>query len=401
MQRARRVFRPADMWVGMPEFIQEKQEPYHRLTIRPKRGGGEVVCRFSSEEDLQEFGRLVGRRFISRATKEVVVDSREVLSDAIGQVVTDRTKSIWHPAIVRGLTAHIRVRTKAPVLPRYPVYIVSKSRAKNGLTWKALDKMGVPYKVIVEAEQLEDYAAEIGRDNLLVLPKRYLLSYDTCDSLGATKSRGPGAARNFALDHSKRLGYKRHWVLDDNLDDFHRLHRNVKAPVRTGATFAACEDFVDRYDNIPIAGMNYYSFCKSTDAVPPLVFNTRIYSCLLIDNHAGYRWRGRYNEDTDICLRVLKDGLCTVQFNAFLCGKVTTQRMRGGNSAEFYDKEGTKAKSQMLEDLHPDVSRVVWKFNRWHHHVDYSPYRFNCPIPAKGVDLSELPEVDNYGMEFV
>ena len=216
------------------------------------------------------------------------------------------------------------------MLPRYPVYIVSKGRWKNRLTSRALDLMGVPYKMIVEQDQLLDYQAEIGRERCLVLPQRYLDEYDTCDDLGDSKSKGPGAARNFAWDHAIELGSKRHWVMDDNLDAFHRLNRNIKRESDTPAVFAAMEDFVDRYENVPIAGPNYYSFVKAADGVPAFTTNTRIYSCLLIENDAPYRWRGRYNEDTDLSLRVLKDGLCTIQFNAFLQGKVTTQKMKGG-----------------------------------------------------------------------
>ena len=43
----------------------------------------------------------------------------------------------------------------------------------------------------------------------------------------------------------------------------------------------------------------------------------------------------------------------------------------------------------MIEDLHPDVSKVVWKFNRWHHHVNYNVYSENKPIikfEAKEID---------------
>lgn len=165
--------------------------------------------------------------------------------------------------------------------------------------------------------------------------------------------------------------------MDDNLDGFYYLTNNKKLKLDTGNFIAACEDFVDRYVNVPVAGLNYFGFCKKTDPVPAFTLNTRIYSCLLIENDSGYRWRGRYNEDTDLSLRVLKDGKCTIQFNAFLCNKVTTQRMRGGNSAEFYDKEGTLPKSKMIEDLHPDVAKVVWKFGRVHHHVNYNPYKDN------------------------
>jgi len=285
------------------------------------------------------------------------------------------------------------------MLPRYPIYIVSKGRWKNRLTSKALNVMGVPYKIVVEEDQLPMYQAEVGADRCLVLPQRYLDEYDTCDDFGDSKSKGPGAARNFVWDHATELGSKRHWVMDDNLDAFHRLNRNIKRESDTPAIFAAMEDFVDRYENVPVAGPNYYSFVKSSDGVPAFVTNTRIYSCLLIQNDAPYRWRGRYNEDTDLSLRVLKDGLCTIQFNAFLQGKVTTQRMKGGNTDEFYALEGTKAKSQMLADLHPDVAKVVWRFNRWHHHVDYKPFRKNRLIKRDDVVASD--KVNNYGMELV
>ena len=285
------------------------------------------------------------------------------------------------------------------MLPRYPIYIVSKGRWKNRLTSKALNVMGIPYKIVVEQDQLPMYQAEVGADRCLVLPQRYLDEYDTCDDLGDSKSKGPGAARNFVWDHATELGSKRHWVMDDNLDAFHRLNRNIKRESDTPAIFAAMEDFVDRYENVPVAGPNYYSFVKASDGVPAFVTNTRIYSCLLIQNDAPYRWRGRYNEDTDLSLRVLKDGLCTIQFNAFLQGKVTTQRMKGGNTDEFYALEGTKAKSQMLADLHPDVANVVWRFNRWHHHVDYKPFSKNRLIKRDDVVASK--KINNYGMGLV
>ena len=154
----------------------------------------------------------------------------------------------------------------------------------------------------------------------------------------------PSCADDFVGHASKVAGFKRHWVMDDNLDAFHRLHQNEKFPVKTGATLRAMEDFADRFTNVPLAGPNYYSFCKKTDGVPTFVLNTRIYSCLLVENSIPFRWRGRYNEDTDLSLNVLKAGLCTIQFNAFLCGKLTTQRVSGGNTADFYEKEGMNPK---------------------------------------------------------
>jgi len=276
-----------------------------------------------------------------------------------------------------------------------PIYIVSKNRPETCLTAKALDLMSVPFCVVVESDQAKAYARSVGSDRILILPERYLDTYNTCDDLGRSKSVGPGAARNFCLDHAAENGHAYHWVMDDNLHDFHRLHKNEKIPLRTDAGFRATEDFVARYSNVPLAGLNYYSFCKTTDAVPPFVANTRIYSCLLIKNDIGLRWRGRYNEDTDLSLRVLKRGDCTIQMNAFLCGKVTTQRMKGGNTDEFYAHEGTLAKSQMLANLHPDVAKVVWRFNRWHHHVDYGKFKKNL------LEIKSSYAVNEYAMRLV
>ena len=109
-----------------------------------------------------------------------------------------------------------------------------------------------------------------------------------------------------------------------------------------------------------------------------------------------YRWRGRYNEDTDLSLRMLKDGYCTVQFNFLLQGKMGTQQLKGGNTEEFYANEGTKNKSQMLEDMHPDVASVVYKFGRWHHHVDYTPFKNNKLKRKEGIIIPD--NNDNYNI---
>lgn len=388
-----KVFNPMDEWLEMPEFKQEKKEAFRVVNFFI--GERKIICRFDNDEDVSDFIFNSGINLpYGYKNFNLEFDGAEYLSKVFNQKITSKTKSIWYPFKSHWGLERKTWKTKKKVIPRYPVYIVSKGRAHNGLTTKALDDMGVPHYIVCEIHEAEEYKEKTNAE-ILILPSEYLDNYDTCDNLGSTRSKGPGAARNFCLDHSKNNGFKRHWVMDDNLDAFHRLNDNEKFEVVTGATLLASEDFVDRYSNVPVAGMNYYSFCKKTDKVPPFIVNTRIYSCLLIDNNAGYRWRGRYNEDTDLSLRVLKDGLCTIQFNAFLCGKVTTQRMRGGNSKEFYDAEGTMPKSQMIEDLHPDVASVVWRFNRWHHHVNYKPFKGNALIKV----CKELKdETNNYGM---
>ncbi|MCW9550747.1 MULTISPECIES: GREB1-related protein [Klebsiella] len=251
--------------------------------------------------------------------------------------------------------------------PNFPLYIVSKGRWESRLTAKTLERLQVPYFIVIEEQEYAQYSAVIDKEKILVLDKRYQREYDTFDELGLTKSVGPGAARNFVWDHSIAGGYPWHWVMDDNIRAFYRLHKNKRLRVGDGTIFRCMEDFVLRYENVAMAGPNYYMFVPDRQKCPPFITNTRIYSCNLIRNDSPFRWRGRYNEDTDLSLRMLKAGWCTIQFNAFLQNKVATQKIKGGNTAEFYAQEGTYNKSRMQVEMHPDVSRMVFKFGRVHH----------------------------------
>jgi len=282
--------------------------------------------------------------------------------------------------------------------PKYPIYVVSKGRWESRQTSKALEYMKVPYYIIVEESEYDKYCDVIDKSKILIVPKRYNDEYDMFWK-DDDKRTGAGASRNFAWAHSIGSGFDHHWVIDDNIDAFHRLNRNVRAQVTSGTVLKCMEDFVLRYNNIAIAGPNYYFFCKSNDKLDPYTLNTRIYSCLLIKNDIPYRWRGRYNEDTDLSLRVLKDGWVTVQFNAFLQGKTTTQRMKGGNMEQFYKKDGTYLKSKMLADMHPDVAKVVKRFGRYHHQVDYRPFKENKLI--RNPDVYIPTGINNYGMKIV
>ena len=164
----------------------------------------------------------------------------------------------------------------------------------------------------------------------------------------------------------------------------------------SGTIFKAAEDFTDRYVNIGLSGFQYEMFVPRKQKHNPLILNTRIYSCILIDNALPFRWRGRYNEDTDLSLRVLKAGYCTVLFVAFLAEKVATMRMKGGNTDELYRDDGRLKMAQSLQRQHPDVVTIGRKFGRWQHIVDYRPFKNNHLVLKEGVEV--VPGINNYGM---
>lgn len=282
---------------------------------------------------------------------------------------------------------------------RFPLYIVSKGRAESRLTSKALEAMGMPYYIVIEEQEYGLYSAVIDRAKILVLDQAYQREYDALVPLRVDESKGSGPARNFAWDHSISTGYDWHWCMDDNIRYFMRLNHNTKARVVSSAFWTAMEDFCLRYTNVAMAGPNYQYFAKQNQRLNPIILNTRIFSCNLIRNDIPFRWRGRYNEDADLSLRILKAGWCTIQFNAFLQGKTPTgTKMKGGNTDEIY-KRGTLEKSQLLARLHPDVCRVTYRFGRPHHYANYRPFKKNKLIRRTDI---EIPSGSNeYGMRLV
>lgn len=287
--------------------------------------------------------------------------------------------------------------------PEYPLYIVSKGRYRpeRRLTGRAFERMGLRYNIVVEDQEVEDYraACDSRYATVLTLDPEYQRRYDTCDGLGNNQSKGSGPARNFVWDHAAAQGHAYQWTIDDNIMKFWRFHENLKTPAGTGAIFRAMEEFAARYTNVAMSGPQYFAFVsRKTGTIPPFVPNTRIYSCNLIRTDVPFRWRGRYNEDTILSLDILKAGWCTLLFNAFLQRKPPTMSIKGGNTDTIY-VNGTLAKSQMIARVHPDVARVVWKFGRWHHHVDYSRFKHNRLIRRPDVVVPE--GVNEYGMKLV
>ncbi len=271
--------------------------------------------------------------------------------------------------------------------PRHPIFIPTKGRSDSRLTIKAFDAISVPYTIFVEAQEFDAYSRHVDPSSIHVLPHR---------------DKGLTATRNYIWDYAEQCGYEWFWTFDDNISGLYRFNRNLKTPCGDGTVLAAAEDFTERYENTAIAGCNYFMFVKRKDGhVPPYYLNTRVYSNMLIRTNARsssgqpYRNVTFYNDDTDLCLRVLKDGWCTVLFNAFLIYKQTTMTVEGGMTDYYLATDKRREFAEELKSAHPDCVEVTWKWGRWHHSVDYSRFRQQL---KRRPDIEVPAGINNYGM---
>jgi len=262
--------------------------------------------------------------------------------------------------------------------PKYPIYIISKGRYDCCLTARFFIEDKVDFKIVVEPQEKQLYADVYGSERILVLP---------FSNLGL----GSIPARNWVWEHSKQAGHERHWIFDDNIGMVRRLHKGKRIRCNTNIALKSCEDFIDRYENVAIAGLNYTFFAVGKK--PPFSLNNHVYSCLCIKNDLDYRWRGRYNEDTDICLQVLSGGWCTILFHAFLIDKMATMTMKGGNAEVLYKGDGRLKMARSLERLWPGVVTVNRRFDRPQHVIKDQWKRFdNLLIKRKDINWDKIKE---------
>lgn len=65
---------------------------------------------------------------------------------------------------------------------------------------------------------------------------------------------------------------------------------------------------------------------------------------------------------------------------------------------DYYERTNKRKEfAEELQRAHPDVVKIVWRYNRWHHHVDYRPFKKNRLKLKEGVSIPE--GVNNYGMK--
>jgi len=344
-------------WWGMPRFENGDLHPQYTMTVS-----------FMTKDDKLAFGKKLGIK------------------------INEATPGIWFPTQQRLKPGEYRY-TGPKTDSRYPICIPSKGRADCQTTGKCLDKMGVNYRFFVEDNEYKKYCEHVGSEHVVKMPFHDL-------------GKGSIPARNYIWEWAKEKKCKRHWTVDDNIQNWYRANHTRRLMVEGGGFFHAMEDFVDRYQNVAMAGPHHIGFCAvGHSKIDPVLWNSRVYSCILLDTSLPHRWRGRYNEDTDLSIRLLKDGYCTLLFHALMMKKGDTagskgHAMKGGNTDNVYNGGDHRlAFAQSLADQHPDVVKVVWRFNRWHHLVNYAPFARNTPVLKEGVTPVVLD--NEYGMQLI
>jgi hypothetical protein len=324
-----------DHWDGMPLFVL----PDERISL---------TLAFDDEEARAAFLKSAGIATVHKGTRG--------------------TLSVWWPDRAKEDLSSLKFVATGEVEPRYPIYVPSRGRAHLPLTARFLARDRVPFRLVVEREQLDEYRAAARRDGFA----------DFAEILTLPESgQGLIYSRNWIRDHAEAEGAERHWQLDDNIGQVRRLYGGKRIPCESGPALAAVEAMSDRYDNVAFSGLNYQMFVTPTS--PPYRANVHVYSGTLVNHAAPFRWRLLYNDDVDVCLQALDAGWATILVSAFMIDKKTTMTIRGGNTDGggpiAYVGDGRTKMAQSLRALWPNYVRVKRRFGRDQHVVDWGVFR--------------------------
>lgn len=274
--------------------------------------------------------------------------------------------------------------------PRYPIYIPSKGRSHAPLSITMFLRESMPFHVVVEPQEVEAYSKVAGEDRVLCLPE---------------SGRGLTYSRNWIRQHAIDGGATRHWQFDDDIRYMRRVYRGHRIRMPARIAICAAEDFCDRYENVGLASFNSQFFVPSTEgsvrsAKTPFILNGRCYTVLFVNHATGLKFRGRYNEDTDMTLQTLSSGWCTILFQAFVIATPKTMSSRGGQTA-IYGDDGRLKMARALERAWPGVVTTHRRFGRPQHVVAFQWKRFDTKLIRRAEHRDDEAKSDEYGLELV
>jgi hypothetical protein len=225
-----------------------------------------------------------------------------------------------------------------------PIYVPSKNRVKGARTLQVLQEAELPYTLVVEPQDAEQYAAAYPLAVLAVLPEN---------------DRGLPYARNFIL--KRNSGW--FWMLDDDIDGFYARSGTKLAKVSAAAALAASEGIIRAVPQAVQGALEYSQYAWS--AKRNYALNSYCDVCVLIDAartffHA-FQEEATLKLDREFTLQLLNAGHFTVRVQkyAFSCPK---NGSNAGGLKPLYDTvQAERAAVDWMVSHYPGLVQAVVK----------------------------------------
>lgn len=204
---------------------------------------------------------------------------------------------------------------------KFKIYIPSKGRANRCFTAMYLKNNNIPFNIVVEPNDYDNYLEVYSKDELVVLD---------------ANSKGLSYARNFIKRFSLSRGEDYHWQLDDDISYLVKRIDGKNLKINPLEIFNEVEEKTLKYKNIKVSGLKDVVFAWTKKEARNV--NKLIASAFLVENDLGINWSDNMIEDIDYCIQVLEKGYCTLIFNRLAYQKKPNNKDLGGQAGFNYER---------------------------------------------------------------
>lgn len=279
----------------------------------------------------------------------------------------------------------------------YNVYIPSFGRPDAPTVKRLISKFDLDcWYLFIDPESFAEYGQHYPLRHLIVRnpifrSEEFTQLYSPVSSPNGW--HGTSGIYNSILAFSQSLGEKRYWTMDDDLLTMAMKAHKGSEKLEPGTPYNKFDFYRCSRLNTEF-GFSLNEFLRQMEEISEKVINsgfitiekfgvyfdrpfsftagTRAYTFYLTDNNKQTTHFPQHNNDVATSIEMDKMGYYTVLFNGIAYHSMPTQA--GGGLTELYRAFGTLDKGKALVRAQPLVSKIVYKFSRIHHIVNYAEF---------------------------
>lgn len=268
------------------------------------------------------------------------------------------------------------------------IYIISKGRP-NCTTAKTLTKLNYPGQWFIVCgtndTKLQEYIETWGKERILIFDwHEQIKDTDTLDNFGFEKMpSGAVPVRNATFKISQGREELRHWQFDDDYNNF-----RVFRPSQNKYVNVTGQQLEDVLFEIAKFGYNAKArncgFALASETFPNVAFQvgSRVFNAhnMPSTDDLFMKWRGRMNDDLINAMEVSQLGGREFSFK-FLSLTMAPSQSEQGGLTDIYKDEGTVRKTAYAVVIAPNAVKLVIKFGRYHHSVNWNKLKVKIISP--------------------
>jgi len=280
----------------------------------------------------------------------------------IKKILDDNFSNVIYKKSLNTITTHINpidiergiytYSKENELVIKYPISIVSYKRHNEfGRTHLYLTKCKIQHHLFIEPNQEVEYLKWFNPTYCKII----------CSNQNFSEmSMGSTPMRNFILDYWKDRGYKKCWLLDDNIKRYVRLNNGVKNTIESKCIFTTIEDYTNNYDNVGLVSHNFSPFIREGDMRTIIVKNGKCYSSMLINTSMDIRFKYKHQEDNLISIEYINKGYSNLCFNHIMYDKNTSGIDKGGNREGIYQCKNNNTDGNGYKERYEFMEKTLW-----------------------------------------